>query len=127
MFLTSSGKFIAHLDDDDDISDDYLIDIINAIKTNPNAHVITFKQEYYIKEKIFCCFWSRIPPQYGYPLIWCVWNSDKINQINFKKILGKNNYGEEGLLLNLFKDSELFSKETKINKILHYYNYDKNR
>lgn len=40
-----SGKYVIHLDDDDDISDNYLIEIVQAIKSNPNVDAVTFNAQ----------------------------------------------------------------------------------
>lgn len=135
MFLTSSGKFIAHLDDDDDISDDYIISIINSIKKEPEVDVVTFKQQCYINNTFFVvsgleyhlnmdC--KRGNTYYRYPWLWCVWKRKNIEKIDFEDILEKPTYGEDGVLLTKFKNSGLFKTQVNLDKILHYYNYDSN-
>lgn len=47
----SIGKYVAFVDDDDGISDDYIVKILQAAKENPD--VITFKQKC-ILDKVEC-------------------------------------------------------------------------
>lgn len=41
---SARGRFIAFVDDDDDVSDDYVSRLLKAIDQNTEAHVITFEQ-----------------------------------------------------------------------------------
>lgn len=49
LVQSAVGQFVAFVDDDDDISDDYVIELVNAIKNNPDVDVITFKQNCFIE------------------------------------------------------------------------------
>jgi hypothetical protein len=49
LVQSAVGNFVAFVDDDDDISDDYVEELVNAIKKNPNVDVITFKQKCFIE------------------------------------------------------------------------------
>jgi hypothetical protein len=49
LIQSAVGQFIAFVDDDDDISDDYVKELTNAIKNNPQVDVITFKQNCFIE------------------------------------------------------------------------------
>lgn len=134
MTMSSAGKFIAHLDDDDTVADTYIIDIVNAIRENNDADVITFKQYCDIKTRTFFVVSSleyeinlknkRGDTYYRYPWIWCVWNREKILQLDLGEIDTLKNWGDDDFLLNKIKQSGLFQKEIKIDKVLHYYQYD---
>jgi hypothetical protein len=49
LVQSAVGQFVAFVDDDDDISDDYVLELTNAIKNNPDVDVITFKQNCFIE------------------------------------------------------------------------------
>lgn len=42
MMASCQGKYLTHLDDDDDISDDYIDAILAALSENPETDVLTF-------------------------------------------------------------------------------------
>ena len=44
LLAQASGRFVAHLDDDDDIAPDYVSAIVSAALTRPDADVISFDQ-----------------------------------------------------------------------------------
>lgn len=50
LVQSAVGQFVAFVDDDDDISNDYVIELVNAIKDNPDVDVITFKQHCFIED-----------------------------------------------------------------------------
>lgn len=43
--MKCSGKYVIHLDDDDSISPEYLINIVSTIKNNPDVDVVTFNAQ----------------------------------------------------------------------------------
>lgn len=50
------GDFLAFVDDDDVVYDDYVLEILNAIRANPNADVIVFNEDVSINGgNIFTC------------------------------------------------------------------------
>ena len=49
LIQSAIGQFVAFVDDDDDISDDYVKELTNAIKAKPDVDVITFKQSCFIE------------------------------------------------------------------------------
>ena len=132
MLRTTGGKFVASLDDDDDVSNDYIISIVEAIKNNLDADVITFKQhcncdgnEFYVdsdinkplgKQKINNNTFIR------YPWIWCAWRKEKVDIFVYNDI-GKINYREDEFWLKHVRESDRIKKEVKIDKVLHYYRF----
>jgi hypothetical protein len=44
LLAQAAGKFIAHLDDDDDVADDYIASVVAAALAQPDADVISFDQ-----------------------------------------------------------------------------------
>jgi hypothetical protein len=50
LIQSAVGQFVAFVDDDDDISDDYIKELTDAIKNNPQVDVITFKQNCFIED-----------------------------------------------------------------------------
>lgn len=49
LVQSAVGKFVAFVDDDDDISNDYVKELVSAIQNNPDVDVITFKQNCFIE------------------------------------------------------------------------------
>ena len=132
MLKTASGKFIANLDDDDDVGNTYIKDIVETIIKNPEADVITFKQhcncdgrQFHVESDISENLQGRFSDNilYRYPWIWCVWKRENFDAIYLDDIFRKGNYGEDRFLLEKMIKSGKFKKEIKINKILHYYRY----
>ena len=134
MLKSSNGLFIAYLDDDDDVADDYIISIVDAINKNKMADVITFKQHCNVDGKEFDMI-SGIEYElsyqleqnigYRYPWIWCAWKKQKISDINFEDMYhDKPNYREDQLWLMKIKQSGRIKNEIKINKTLHYYRFN---
>lgn len=131
MLRTAGGKFITSLDDDDDISDEYIISIIETIKNNLDADVITFKQhcncdgnEFFVESDIKSPLLGNNinGTLYRYPWIWCVWRKEKVGIFTYADI-GKVNYREDEFWLRNVLGSNRINKEIKINKILHYYRF----
>jgi len=44
LLAEAAGRFVAYLDDDDDVSDDYVVSIVDAALERPDADVISFDQ-----------------------------------------------------------------------------------
>lgn len=89
LLRIARGSHIAFLDDDDDISDDYIEKITSAITNNPEADVVSFNQTIYLDGKEGKVFAKMGNPQEGVvdhptnpaifkdtlrlPWHWCVW------------------------------------------------------
>lgn len=127
----ANGDFIAFLDDDDDISDDYLLEIINAINKNSDVDVITFKQNCFIEDypKATAIFGLNnenedYVPNTTFkrkPYHMCVWNK----KLAKKYKCPATNYGEDyAWITNMCKEAKT---ETHIDKILHAYIHSNNK
>ena len=137
MLLSSKGKFVALLDDDDTVSDDYIKEIVNKIKEKPESDVITFKQhcncdgwEFGIISDInFKLHVKHVGDSnyIRYPWIWCVWRRENVVDISFEDSNNKINYGEDKEWLLQVMKSNKIKIETKIDKVLHYYRFDRNK
>jgi len=131
MLRTAGGKFVASLDDDDDVADDYIMSIVEAIRNNLDADVITFKQhcncdgkEFYVEPDINNSLTGTNIKGviHRYPWIWCAWRKEKVDIFLYND-MGKINYGEDAFWLKHVRESDRIKKEVKINKILHYYRF----
>ena len=127
LVQTSNGKFVAFVDDDDDISDDYVIEIYNTIKNNPNVDVITFKQNCYVDDNPVSTVLFGLKNEHEpyipnstfnrKPYHICVWNSKLAKKYHFSSI----NYGEDlSWVTQLWQDAK---NEFFIDKNLHSYVY----
>jgi glycosyltransferase involved in cell wall biosynthesis len=124
---SARGKWIAFMDDDDDITDDYMSTIINTIKEKP-ADVISFDQHCIVNGNQFIVNFNMSNPNERYvpgmthvkrpPFHMCFWKSDIAKQAK----LEVSSYGEDFAWCLLMYPK--VKSETHINKILHLYRYD---
>ena len=133
MLSNAIGDFITFIDDDDDISDDYIKLIYHTIINNPDSDVITFMQHCNVDGRKFNLICdinyntslnkTNNPNLFiRYPWIWCVWKRDKVkNNLFYDENPNRKNYGEDAVWCK--NNIKNIKKETKINKILHYYQY----
>jgi len=121
----SEGRFIAYIDDDDDISDDYIREIITAIQTNMDVDVISFNQETRINDDVPTIVYFGLQyenteyyqgiPVYRKPFHMCVWNSKIAKKTEFNDISLTEDWC---WVEDLCKSAKT---EHHIDKILHYY------
>jgi glycosyltransferase involved in cell wall biosynthesis len=137
LLLSAQGKFLCYLDDDDDISDDYIDSLLSAIESNSNVDIITFNQKCTINgEDMKVYFGMGHPTQQLYrnsdktlgdilrpPFHMCVWKSDIAKSEKFERI-----YSFDGQSCEDYNwTSKLYPKiktELKIDKFLHHYIYN---
>ena len=133
----SNGKFICCLDDDDDISDDYISSLISAIKTNLDADVITFNQHCMINDEPMKVSFGMNNPVESLrrspngklmdilrpPFHMCLWNTNIAKTEQFKSVYSSDGQSCEDYdwVLRLYPKVK---KEFKIDKELHYYIYN---
>lgn len=75
LVYIARGNFLAFVDDDDDIEDCYLQKAIDAITSNPNVDVVTFKEKVYLNGKGP----YHLTFELGYP------NNDPVTVVNAKR------------------------------------------
>jgi glycosyltransferase involved in cell wall biosynthesis len=119
------GKYVAFVDDDDDIAENYVFELINAIENNPDVDVITFKQNCFIENYpkslvVFGLNYEGQPymPNARFtrkPYHVCAWKRDLAKNYHFPSM----NYGEDYMwVCRLW---EVAKTEHFIDKILHAY------
>ena len=125
-----NSEYFGFVDDDDNISDDYIDEILKAIEKKPD--VVTFKQQSSINGKPFIVTFGleneNEPAQGddkgGYvdvkrkPFHVCIWKTSLVQVIKFPS----KQYGEDWDWAKFA--CERSKKEIHIDKILHYYNWD---
>lgn len=119
------GEYIAFCDDDDNVSDDYVAELLKAIETK--ADVITFNQKA-IYNKLESEVHFGIKNQDGQfnaggitlraPWHICAWNRQKVKGCVF----GFSNYGED--LVWCHQARKRIKTGHHINKVLHTYIHD---
>lgn len=122
---TCEGRFVAYLDDDDTISDDYIPEIVSAIKLDRYVDVVSFNQETRINNDppnivYFGLQYENTEyypgvPVYRKPFHMCAWNRNIAKQVRFKNISLTEDWAWIEELCKLAKT------EFHIDKILHYY------
>jgi glycosyltransferase involved in cell wall biosynthesis len=123
----AKGKYLAFVDDDDRVSEDYVYELIKAIKEGKGEDVISFRQEAIIdgvkgvidfdiknENKEFNCLGITKRK----PFHVCAWKTSIAKEHRFADV----NYSEDWhwckrVLHNVYT-------QKKIKKILHYYVYD---
>ena len=134
LMRLSTGNFIAHLDDDDDVSPDYIDAILGGIAQNPATDVISFDQISDLGDKMpFRVSTSLLfENQDAYnkpdgsrgditrkPWHWCAWKGSLARTVPFPT----SAYGEDwSWLREMLKGCYT---EVKIPKVLHYYFWTK--
>lgn len=124
---SARGQWVGFMDDDDDISDDYVSSLVEAMKNNP-ADVITFDQHCIVNGHEFTVNFSMNNPNERYmygmkhvkrpPFHMCFWKSEIAKNAKFED----SSYGEDyAWCLNMYPQVK---SETHINKYLHLYRYD---
>jgi glycosyltransferase involved in cell wall biosynthesis len=133
---SARGKFICCLDDDDDVSDDYISSLVSAILENSDVDVITFNQHCMINgEPMKVSFGMNNPVEplsrsfdgtlnniLRPPFHMCLWNSKISKSEEFKPVYINGQSSEDFDWV-----SRLYPKvktEFKIEKELHYYIYN---
>jgi len=106
------GIFLTWIDDDDDISDNYISTLLKAIEEHPNTDVISFNQQCYldgIPAKVFAKMGNpheevEFNPMTGQykdtlrpPYHWCVWRSSiaKSEDFRFGVYVSNSHIGED--------------------------------
>ena len=122
----AKGKYMAFVDDDDDVSDDYVNSLLEAAKSN--ADVLTFKQKCLVNDNlpsvINFSLKNKVNQEYGPNLIIqrmpfhvCAWKSDIAKKYKFTD----KNYSEDWFWSQqLIKEAKT---EYHIDKIIHTYIY----
>lgn len=131
LVQSARGKWIAFLDDDDAVSEDYIQTCLNTIRTKP-ADVITFEQHCTVNGKEFKVDFRMGNPHEGLkhnpdgtlgdikrpPYHMCLWAAKIAKNIPFKPV----SYGED--IEWCSRMYPFVSSETHLDKVLHYYRYD---
>ena len=129
LLQVAKGEYVTTVDDDDDISDDYIDELMKAIESG--SDVITFKQQASIDDETFTVtfgmnneneqltrgFNDKFVDIKRKPFHVCAWKRELVKDIIFPSA----NYSEdwawcEEALLRV-------QTETHIDKVLHYYKF----
>jgi len=119
------GEYIAFVDDDDDITDDYVSSLLNAIETG--ADVITFRQRAIYNglesEVVFGINNTDQPFTPGgitlrAPWHVCAWKRERITECVF----GFTNYGEDAIWAHQARQQ--IRTGHHIDRVLHTYRHD---
>lgn len=124
----AKGKYMAFVDDDDDISEDYVSSLVEAINDSQGVDVITFKQKCLVNDNepstiIFSLKHSTNEDYFPggdikrIPFHMCAWKSELAQNYNFND----SNYGEDWFWIEQL--IKVAKTEYHIDKILHTYIY----
>jgi glycosyltransferase involved in cell wall biosynthesis len=128
LIENSNGEFVAFVDDDDWVSDTYVIDIVNIIKNNPNIDCIGMKgilvkdgmneREFihsikYKKYSEDMTYYYR-PPNHINPI-----KREIINKFKFISV----NVGEDTDISMRMSNAGVLTKEYFLNKVIYHYHF----
>jgi hypothetical protein len=122
----ATGEYFSMIDDDDDVSDDYVESLCDAI-SKYNVDVITFDSLVHIEGKTgvvnMSIFnenkqWSPDAVTYRQPFHMCAWKSNLFQRVKFPSMM----YGEDAK----WSERAMWVAQTEhhIDKILHHYYWD---
>ena len=131
------GEWLAFLDDDDDVSDDYIDVIMETLQENPTTDLISFNQQCWL-DGMSCkvVFALNNPHEPCIPISeteyrdtkrppyhMCVWRSSIASSEKFKSAYSQTGQSCEDIdwLVRLYPKVQT---ETKIEDCLHIYQYD---
>lgn len=123
----ATGTFVANLDDDDTVADNYILEIVKAATENLDADVISFDQMAQLGQAIpfrVCtginheCMPATGTTIFRKPWHWCAWRTELAVKAKFTSA-----WNEDGLWLGQLWP--LVKKECHIDKVLHHYNYNR--
>lgn len=123
----SRGRFVAFCDDDDNVAENYVAELIKAIRqAKDDCSVITFKQLAVINGEEAVCTFSlanrnepfKVPTFTRMPWHVCAWRGDMARRVRFPA----SNYGEDwAWARHLVLEA---TGEIHLPHILHTYQYD---
>lgn len=120
----SKGRYICYVDDDDDVSDDYIEQILNAIKEKPDC--VGFEIECNMDGKIYLAAssikynWEE--NKYKYKYVRSIYHKTPVlRSIALKAMFPDKSFGEDYEYSMRIKSD--LKKEVFINKVLYFYNY----
>lgn len=123
----ANGDFVCYIDDDDDVTDDYFIELINAIK-HTNADVISFLLDCFQGGAFSyrCGFFKHIHRDLGDihvmpPTHLCPHRKELANRISFPNTSWQEDYY---YMIDLDK---ITREEHHIDKVLYLYRYNPNK
>lgn len=128
---SARGKFIAFVDDDDDVSDDYVVSLLHAIAKHPEAEVITFDEAASYNGKPFTVHFEFGAKDQDLlldgpddqvitrgPWHVCAWRREKIRHCQFLDC----NFGEDAAWVKQARQH--ITRAHHIPRILHHYRHD---
>ncbi len=121
--LLSQGEYVCFVDDDDRISDDYVLSILNSISKNPD--VIVFDAEISFNGE------NKKKVKYGKEFNYCELNSVYYRHPNHLMVHKKNNITESYKEIKTGEDDEWAFRmlnnikiQERIDRVLYYYDYN---
>ncbi len=127
----ANGDYVVWVDDDDDVSEDFIEEVLKACETSPD--IITYRQKCTLNGHPFEVEFrlnNPIEPAFERkgvfgnikrpPFTCCVWRRELISDGAFPDSM----YGEDFKFVEPFLEMDL--KEIHIPKVLHFYHYDDN-
>jgi hypothetical protein len=127
LLNNAGGEYISFVDDDDDISDDYIESIMNVLRTE-KPDVITFNTNCYLDDNIARPIYMRLKQKNtevtdkgAFRAAWHtnVWKKELVKMVTFPSV----NYGEDWEWAKYCND--ICETEVHIDKLLYSYIFSK--
>ena len=137
LLRASRGEYVAFIDDDDDVSENYIAELIGAIDSGNSPDCITFKQHCLIDGDAMMVTFGIGNPHgemvRGHsgslmnikrpPYHMCLWRRELALSEQFNPVYGKNGQSTEDIdwLLRLYPKTKT---EIHVDAVLHHYIYN---
>lgn len=130
LLSLAQGKFVAFVDDDDRVADDYIASLIDAIQDNPAADVIVFDQivRRNGKKEQLCRYGVEFqrnnadPPAVwkGPPAHTACWRAEVAKRFQFPD----RNFGEDSDWVARASAAITVERQVRIDKVLYHYDFN---
>lgn len=122
----AQGKYHCFIDDDDEVSPDYISTILQGCRSN--ADVITFKLSYYVDRNLKEVWTFSSTKNYRAVGVMaanhlCAWKREIATQVAWSPEIG---YGDDRLWFEPLHHSGRIKTQWHINQVLYHYYYSKN-
>lgn len=128
----AQGKFLVFIDDDDVVSDDYLLQILNAIDNNSDTDCVVFDVICTVNDgtELLCKYGIELEYNHVSPEQGITWTGKPAHTHVYRTELAKKcvfpltNYGEDFAWVS--QAWHLVTKQTRIEKVLYFYKHNTN-
>src|SRR6266404_8658546 len=129
LLADAKGEFVVFVDDDDDVADDYVYQILQAIKTNPGVDCVGFRaimsSNGFNQHQVIYSLQNDSQVEFGGTYYRIPGHLTPIRKDAIKGIVfGDKNLGEDADFASTIYREKRLKKEAFIDKVLYHYQFD---